>query len=148
MNFNKEITPIFHGFSSLPFGKLMGTHSAPAEPRSVFVLDRGSKRKALLARWREVRKKYDWVNCGSDLFDWELTLHWLLLSSKARKQKKGSSRKMEGTEKKYDWVTCGKDLQSTPDYSNLQGKPKKVRVICSSKKIAGSKEKKTVFTAQ
>ena len=56
---------------------------------------------------------------------------------------------MEGTEKKkYDWVNCGKDLQSTPDNSNLQGKPKKVRVIGSSKKIAGSKEKKTVFTAQ
>ena len=37
-------------------------------------------------------------------------------------------------------------LQSTLDNSNLQGKSKKVRVIGSSKKIAGSKE--TVFTAQ
>ena len=33
-------------------------------------------------------------------------------------------------------------LQSTPDNPNLQGKSKKVRVIGSSKKIAGSKEKK------
>ena len=32
-------------------------------------------------------------------------------------------------------------LQSTPDNSNLQGKSKNVRVIGSSKKIAGSKEK-------
>ena len=32
--------------------------------------------------------------------------------------------------------------QSTLDNSNLQGKSKKVRVIGSSKKIAGSKEKK------
>ena len=32
-------------------------------------------------------------------------------------------------------------IQSTPDNSNLQGKSKKVRVIGSSKKIAGSKEK-------
>ena len=39
------------------------------------------------------------------------------------------------------------EVQSTPDNSNLQGKSKKVRVIGSSKKIAGSKEK-TVFTAQ
>ena len=38
-------------------------------------------------------------------------------------------------------------IQSTPDNSNLQGKSKKVRVIGSSKKIAGSKEK-TVFIAQ
>ena len=50
----------------------------------------------------------------------------LLLSCSPRKEKKGSCSKMEGTEKKiYDWVTCGKDLQSTPDYSNLQGKSKK-----------------------
>ena len=40
-----------------------------------------------------------------------------------------------------------RDIQSTPDNSNLQGKSKIVRVIGSSKKIAGSKEK-TVFTAQ
>ena len=47
------------------------------------------------------------------------------------------------------------DVQSTPDNSNLQGKSKKVgflisgvRVIGSSKKIAGSKEKKTVFTGR
>ena len=39
-------------------------------------------------------------------------------------------------------------IQLTPDNSNLQGKLKKVRVIGSSKKIAGSKGKKTVFTAQ
>ena len=32
-------------------------------------------------------------------------------------------------------------LQSTPDNSNLEGRSKKVRVIGSSKKIAGSKEK-------
>ena len=32
-------------------------------------------------------------------------------------------------------------IQSTPDNSNLQGKSKKVRVIGSSKKIAGSKKK-------
>ena len=37
-------------------------------------------------------------------------------------------------------------IQSTPDNSNLQGKSKKVRVIGSSEKIAGSKEK-IVFTA-
>ena len=50
----------------------------------------------------------------------------LLLSCSPRKEKKGSCSKMEGTEKKiYDWVTCGKDLQSTPGYSNLQGKSKK-----------------------
>ena len=38
---------------------------------------------------------------------WELSLRRqsLVLSSWARKQKKGSSRKMEGTEEKYDWVT-------------------------------------------
>ena len=39
-------------------------------------------------------------------------------------------------------------LQSTADNSNLQGKSKKARVIGSSRKIPGSKEKKTVFTAQ
>ena len=33
-------------------------------------------------------------------------------------------------------------VQLTPNNSNLQGKSKKVRVIGSSKKIAGSKEKK------
>ena len=38
-------------------------------------------------------------------------------------------------------------LQSTPDNSNLQGKSKKVLVIRSSDKIAGSK-KKAVFTKQ
>ena len=43
----------------------------------------------------------------------------------------------------YDWLM----VQSTPDNSNLQGKSKKVRVIGSSNKIAGGKEK-TVFTAQ
>ena len=36
-------------------------------------------------------------------------------------------------------------IQSTPDNSNLQGNAKKVRVIRSSKKIAGSKEKKNTF---
>ena len=36
-------------------------------------------------------------------------------------------------------------LQSTPDNSNLQGKSKKVRVIGSSKKIAGSKEKNRFY---
>ena len=45
-----------------------------------------------------------------------------------------------------------KNLQSTPDNSNLQGKSETfelsgVRVIGSSKKIAGNKEK-TVFTEQ
>ena len=40
-----------------------------------------------------------------------------------------------------------KHLQLTPDTLNLQGKSKKVRVIGSSKKIAGSK-KKTVFAVQ
>ena len=59
-----------------------------------------------------------------------LTGNWpceqrLLLSSRERKQKKGSSSRMEGAAKKYDWVTCGSDIQSTPDKSNLQGKPKK-----------------------
>ena len=33
----KRNLSIFHVFSSLPFGKLMGTHPAPAEPRSVFL---------------------------------------------------------------------------------------------------------------
>ena len=36
-------------------------------------------------------------------------------------------------------------LQSTPDSSNLQGKSKKFRVIGSSKKIAVSKEKNSVY---
>ena len=36
-------------------------------------------------------------------------------------------------------------VQSTPDNSNLQGKWKKVRVIGSSKKIAGSKEKNSFY---
>ena len=40
-----------------------------------------------------------------------------------------------------------RQLQSTPDNSNLQGKSKIVRVIGSSKTLAGSKEK-TDFTAQ
>ena len=43
--------------------------------------------------------------------------------------------------------TCAVGVTSSPNNSNLQGKSKKVRVIGSSKKIAGSKEK-TVFTAQ
>ena len=33
-----------------------------------------------------------------------------------------------------------RNLQSTPDYSNLHGKSKKVRVIGSLKQITGSKE--------
>ena len=36
-------------------------------------------------------------------------------------------------------------LQSTADISNLQGKSKKARVIGSSRKIAGGKEKKNRF---
>ena len=36
-------------------------------------------------------------------------------------------------------------LQSTPNNSNLQGKSKKVRVIGSSKKIAGSKVKNSFY---
>ena len=36
-------------------------------------------------------------------------------------------------------------VQLTPDNSNLQGKSKKVRVIGSSKKIAGSKEKNIFY---
>ena len=36
-------------------------------------------------------------------------------------------------------------VQSPPDNSNLQGKSKKVRVIGSSKKIAGSKEKNSFY---
>ena len=36
-------------------------------------------------------------------------------------------------------------VQLTPDNSNLQGKSKKVRVIGSSKKIAGSKEKNSFY---
>ena len=36
-------------------------------------------------------------------------------------------------------------VQSTPNNSNLQGKSKKVRVIGSSKKIAGSKEKNSFY---
>ena len=36
-------------------------------------------------------------------------------------------------------------LQSTADNSNLQGKSKKVRVIGSLKKIAGSKEKNSFY---
>ena len=36
-------------------------------------------------------------------------------------------------------------IQSTPDNSNLQGKLKKVRVIGSSKKIAGSKVKNSFY---
>ena len=38
-----------------------------------------------------------------------------------------------------------REIQSTPDNSNLQRKSKKVRVIGSSKKIAGSKKKKNSF---
>ena len=38
MNFNTEKKSIHIScISSLPFGKLMGTHPAPAEPRSVFL---------------------------------------------------------------------------------------------------------------
>ena len=37
------------------------------------------------------------------------------------------------------------EIQSTPDDSNLQGKSKKVRVIGSLKKIAGSKEKNSFY---
>ena len=37
------------------------------------------------------------------------------------------------------------EIQLTPDNSNLQGKSKKVRVIGSSKKIAGSKEKNSFY---
>ena len=37
-------------------------------------------------------------------------------------------------------------LQSTPDNSNLRGKSKKGRVIGSSKKIAGSKEKNSFYS--
>ena len=36
-------------------------------------------------------------------------------------------------------------VQLTPDNSKLQGKSKKVRVIGSSKKIAGSKEKNSFY---
>ena len=36
-------------------------------------------------------------------------------------------------------------VQLTPNNSNLQGKSKKVRVIGSSKKIAGSKEKNSFY---
>ena len=50
--------------------------------------ERGSKIKALLAGCRELRKKYDWVTCGSDLFDWELTVQaeaaFVFLSKKAK----------------------------------------------------------------
>ena len=63
----------------------------------------------------------------------------LLLSCSPRKEKKGSCSKMEGTEKKiYDWVTCGRDLQSTPITRTFKGNRKKVQVIGSSKKIAGT----------
>ena len=44
----------------------------------------------------------------------------------------------------YYKFLCIVVVQSTPDNLNLQGKSKKVQVIGSSKKIAGSKEK-TVF---
>ena len=40
------------------------------------------------------------------------------------------------------WYTV---VQSTPDNSNLQGKSKKVRVIGSSKQIAGSKGKTSFY---
>ena len=39
-------------------------------------------------------------------------------------------------------------IQSTPYNSNLQGKSKKVRVIGSSKKIAGSKEKTVLLHSE
>ena len=96
------------------------------------------------------KKNHDWVTCGSDLFDGELALRaeaaFVFLSEETKErlfQQDGGNG-----EKKYDWVNCGKELQSTPDNSNRQGKPKKVGVIGSSKKIAGSKEKKAVFTGQ
>ena len=96
------------------------------------------------------KKNHDWVTCGSDLFDGELALRaetaFVFLSEEAKERLFQQDR--GNGEKKYDWVTCGKFLQSTPDNSNLHGKPKKVRVIGSSKKIAGSKEKKAVFTGQ
>ena len=38
-----------------------------------------------------------------------------------------------------------KQIQLTPENSNLQAKSKKVRVIGSSKKIAGSKEKNSFY---
>ena len=38
-------------------------------------------------------------------------------------------------------------MQSTPDDSNLQGKSKKIRVIGTSKQIAGSKGKTSFYCA-
>ena len=52
----------------------------------------------------------------------------------------GRSRKLA-----KNWDREKLKLQSTPDNSNLQGKSKKVRVIGSSKKIAGSKEKNSFY---
>ena len=43
----------------------------------------------------------------------------------------------------YKYDTCY--IQSTPDHSNLQGKSTKVRVIGSSKKMAGSKVKNSFY---
>ena len=185
---NKEINPIFHGFSSLPFGKLMGTQSAPAEPRSVFLSEeakerlfsqdggnwgkiwlgdgliwlgthpasRGSfclpkgesKRKAFLARWRVLKK---------NLGDLWLRLIWLETDPASRgcfcPPERGSKRKalLAG------WRVLRKNMIGLPvvlTFSRLpisrtfKGNRKKVRVIGSSKKIAGSKEKKTLLTAQ
>ena len=63
----------------------------PCAGRASFcLLERGSKIKALLAGWRELRKKKDWVTCGSDLFDWELILRaearFAFLSEKAKER--------------------------------------------------------------
>ena len=48
--------------------RLIWRGTGPASRGCFCLLEQGSKRKALLARWRERRKKkYDWVTCGKDL---------------------------------------------------------------------------------
>ena len=81
--------------------------------------------KALLPRWRVLRKKHDWVTCGSDLFDGALGAETVFVFFSEEAKERFFWQDGGNGEKKNDWVTCGKDLQSTPDNSNLHGKSKK-----------------------
>ena len=124
----------------------LGTHPAS---RGSFCLPKGeSKRKAFLARWRVLKK---------NLGDLWLRLIWLETDPASRgcfcPPERGSKRKalLAG------WRVLRKNMIGLPvvlTFSRLpisrtfKGNRKKVRVIGSSKKIAGSKEKKTLLTAQ
>ena len=80
--------------------------------------------------WLNLKGKYMYVTTGQTL-TMALRIFFCTL---------GRSRKLA-----KNWDREKLKLQSTPDNSNLQGKSKKVRVIGSSKKIAGSKEKNSFY---